>query len=171
MCVLGENPRCLLRGLRCLLCETWSPIAVLVVWNACASQCYVEHVLDQCFGNMLWSVSLIHISDLWNHSLLPLLVGFNENVIADLGNYDRIIMNNPTNSLSYVDKLCPLVRAGGCLHLYCMVPKDGTLDVMDNFGSEFECMRVREVHPYSSTTSLMVFDIQRVISNVRSGNQ
>ena len=94
-----------------------------------------------------------------------------ENVIADLGNFDRIIMNNPTNSLFYVDKLGPLVRLGGCIHLYCMVPKDGSLDVMDNFDSEFECKRVREVHPYSATTSLMVFDIKRVISNVQSRNQ
>ena len=94
-----------------------------------------------------------------------------ENVVVDLGSYDRIIMNNPTNSLSYVDKLDSLVKPGGCIHLYCMVPKDGSLDVMDNFNSEFECTRTREVHPYSSTTSLMVFDIKRVISNVQSGNQ
>jgi tRNA (guanine37-N1)-methyltransferase len=94
-----------------------------------------------------------------------------EDTVADLDKYDRIIMNNPTKSLSYVDLLSPLVRPGGYIHLYCMAPKDGSLDVMENFGSEFECTRTREVHPYSPSTSLMVFDIKKVISNVQSGNQ
>ena len=94
-----------------------------------------------------------------------------EDTVADLDKYDRIIMNNPTKSLSYVNLLSPLVRSGGYIHLYCMAPKDGSLDVMENFGSEFEYTRTREVHPYSPSTSLMVFDIKKVISNVQSGNQ
>jgi len=94
-----------------------------------------------------------------------------EDVVAGLDSYDRIIMNNPTKSLSYVNLLSPLVRSGGYIHLYCMAPKNGSLNVMDNFDAEFECTRTREVHPYSPTTSLMVFDVRRVISNVQSGNQ
>ena len=94
-----------------------------------------------------------------------------EDVVAGLDNYDRIIMNNPTKSLSYVNLLSPLVRPGGYIHLYCMAPKDGSFNVMENFDAEFECTRTREVHPYSPTTSLMVFDLKRAISNVQSGNQ
>ena len=92
-------------------------------------------------------------------------------MVAGLDNYDRIIMNNPTKSLSYVNLLSPLVRPGGYIHLYCMAPKDGSFNVMENFDAEFECTRTREVHPYSRTTSLMVFDLKRAISNVQSGNQ
>ena len=94
-----------------------------------------------------------------------------EDVVAGLDNYDRIVMNNPTKSLSYVNLLSPLVRIGGYIHLYCMAPKDGSFNVMENFDAEFECTRTREVHPYSPTTSLMVFDVKRAISNVQSGNQ
>jgi len=94
-----------------------------------------------------------------------------EDAIISLGKYDRIIMNNPTKSLSYVGILSPLVRPGGCIHLYCMAPKDGSLNVMSSFDSGFECTGTREVHPYSPDTSLMVFDIRRAISNVQDRNQ
>ena len=94
-----------------------------------------------------------------------------EDVVEDLDNYDRIIMNNPTRSISYVNMLGPLVKPGGCIHLYYIAPKDGSFEPMTHFGPEFECARTREVHPYSPASSLMVFDIERAISNVQNRNQ
>ena len=75
--------------------------------------------------------------------------------------YDRIIMNNPTKSLDYVQLLVPFLKTGGTMHLYCILPKDQSIDVMSFFGSGFECTLMREVHPYSPTTSMMVFDVKK----------
>ena len=85
-----------------------------------------------------------------------------EDVIDNLRKYDRIIMNNPTKSLDYVHLLIPFLEIGGTMHLYCILPKDQSIDVMSFFGSGFECTLMREVHPYSPTTAMMVYDIRKV---------
>ena len=47
-----------------------------------------------------------------------------EDVIQDLGVYDRIIMNNPTNPLPYLEDLSSLLKPNGFIHLYKIVEKD-----------------------------------------------
>jgi len=84
-----------------------------------------------------------------------------EDVVDNLSEYDRIIMNNPTKSLDYIKLILPFLKTGGTIHLYCILPKNQSNDVMFLFGSGFECTMRREVHPYSPTTSMMVFDVKK----------
>ncbi len=84
-----------------------------------------------------------------------------EDTLENLNAYDRIIMNNPTKSLDYVNLLTPLVRRGGVIHFYCILPRDQTDVLLSTFGPEFELTFMREVHPYSPTTSMMVFDMKK----------
>ncbi len=94
-----------------------------------------------------------------------------EDIVSDLPTYDRILMNNPTNSLPYLESLSHKVKSGGVIHLYNIIDKAEKFEIQDFLGSEFECSFEREVHPYSPQSSLKVFDILKSFSTVQSTNQ
>ena len=75
--------------------------------------------------------------------------------------FDRIVMNNPTNSISYLNKAMDLIKDGGTIHLYHIALKNNSFDVTDHLDLGFKCMLKREVHAYSPSSSLFVFDIRK----------
>ena len=75
--------------------------------------------------------------------------------------FDRIILNNPTNCLPFLDKAMTLVVEMGMIHFYIICPKDGSFQLSKHLAEEFECIAKREVHAYSPSSSLFVFDIRR----------
>ncbi len=75
--------------------------------------------------------------------------------------FDRIIMNNPTNSLIYLDKAMNLVAEEGVIHLYLIAPKEDSFAISDHLRFGYECTGKKEVHAYSPSSSLFVFDIKR----------
>ena len=78
-----------------------------------------------------------------------------------LQKFDRIILNNPTNCLPYLDKAMKLVVKMGMIHFYCICPKDDSFQLSEYLAEDFECIAKREVHAYSPSSSLYVFDIRR----------
>ncbi len=86
-----------------------------------------------------------------------------ESAVNSLGTFDRIIMNHPTQSLKYLDYLLPLLREEGVIHLYTMADKSNILEKESFFKSKFKEVRHRIVHPYSSSISLVVFDMFRQV--------
>jgi len=94
-----------------------------------------------------------------------------ENIVSDLPDYDRIVMNNPTNSLPYLEPLSHKLNYDGVIHLYNIIDKSEKFEIQDFLDSEYECVFEREVHPYSPQSSLKVFDIRKSFSNVQSTNQ
>jgi len=94
-----------------------------------------------------------------------------EDINFNSKSFDRIIMNNPTNPLSYLDKLSKLVKPGGWIHLYFIDSKDEDLDILNYLNEEFRCDSIRKVHPYSPSSTLKVFDITRRKDNVQNTNQ
>ena len=75
--------------------------------------------------------------------------------------FDRIIMNNPTNCVPFLDKALDLIAKKGTIHFYHISPKDGSFSIADNITLDFECVDEREVHAYSPSSSLFVYDIRR----------
>jgi len=75
--------------------------------------------------------------------------------------FDRIILNNPTNCLPFLDKAMKLVVKMGMIHFYSICPKDDSFQISRYLTEEFECIAKREVHAYSPSSSLFVFDIRR----------
>ena len=75
--------------------------------------------------------------------------------------FDRIILNNPTNCLPFLDKAMKLVAKMGMIHFYCICPKDDSFQLSEYLAEDFECIAKREVHAYSPSSSLFVFDIRR----------
>ena len=75
--------------------------------------------------------------------------------------FDRIIMNNPTNCLPFLEKALDLTADKGIIHFYNISPKDGSFSIKDHINSNYECIAKREVHAYSPSSSLFVFDIRR----------
>ena len=75
--------------------------------------------------------------------------------------FDRIIMNNPTNCVPFLDKALDLIAKNGTIHFYNISPKDGSFSITDYITLDFECVGEREVHAYSPSSSLFVFDIRR----------
>ena len=75
--------------------------------------------------------------------------------------FDRIILNNPTNCLPFLDKAMNLVVEKGMIHFYSICPKDGSFPLSEHLAIGFECVAKREVHAYSPSSSLFVFDIRR----------
>ena len=94
-----------------------------------------------------------------------------EDILEDLPFFDRIIMNNPTTSLPYLQELSNKLKPEGIIHLYKIVEKDEFFNVQDYLGLGFICVFERQVHPYSPQSSLMVFDISKSDSNVQKTNQ
>ena len=77
----------------------------------------------------------------------------------DKNKFDRIVMNNPTNSIPHLKKAMNLVSDGGSIHLYHIASKNNSFDISDYLDLEFKCTLKREVHAYSPSSSLFVFDI------------
>ena len=75
--------------------------------------------------------------------------------------FDRIILNNPTNCLPFLDKAMALVVEKGMIHFYSICQKDGSFPLSEYLAEGFECLAKREVHAYSPSSSLFVFDIRR----------
>ncbi len=75
--------------------------------------------------------------------------------------FDRIIMNNPTNCLPFLEKALTLIVKNGTIHFYNICPKDETFSIMNYINSDYECIGKREVHAYSPSSSLFAFDIRR----------
>ena len=94
-----------------------------------------------------------------------------EDILPDLPFYDRIIMNHPTNSLTYLQDLSQKLNSGGLIHLYKIVEDDEYFNVKEYLDSEYTCVFERQVHPYSAHSSLMVFDISKSESTVQKTNQ
>ena len=77
----------------------------------------------------------------------------------DKNKFDRIVMNNPTNSIPHLKKAMNLVSDGGSIHLYHIASKNNSFDISEYLDTEFKCTLKREVHAYSPSSSLFVFDI------------
>ena len=75
--------------------------------------------------------------------------------------FDRIIMNNPINCLPFLPKAMSLVSEMGVIHFYSIGPKDESFQLSRHLTEEFKCSAKREVHAYSPSSSLFVFDIRR----------
>ncbi|MBJ35703.1 MAG: hypothetical protein CMB62_03780 [Euryarchaeota archaeon] len=75
--------------------------------------------------------------------------------------FDRIIMNNPTNCLHYLEKALNLVAKNGTIHFYNICPKDETFSITNHINSDYECIGKNIVHAYSPSSSLFAFDIRR----------
>ena len=78
-----------------------------------------------------------------------------------LQKFDRIILNNPTNCLPFLDRAMALVVENGMIHFYSICPKDGSFSLSEHLAEGFECIAKKEVHAYSPSSSLFVFDIRR----------
>ena len=77
----------------------------------------------------------------------------------DKNKFDRIVMNNPTNSIPHLKKAMNLVSDGGSIHLYHIASKNNSFDISEYLDTGFKCTLKREVHAYSPSSSLFVFDI------------
>ena len=75
--------------------------------------------------------------------------------------FDRIISNNPTNCLPFLERAMALVVENGMIHFYSICPKDGSFSLSEHLAEGFECIAKKEVHAYSPSSSLFVFDIRR----------
>ena len=75
--------------------------------------------------------------------------------------FDRIIMNNPTNSLPFLNMAMDLVTKKGVIHMYLISPKDSPFNISNHLNSGYNCTSKKEVHAYSPSSSLFVFDIGR----------
>ncbi len=94
-----------------------------------------------------------------------------EEILPKLNSYDRIIMNSPTTSLDYLQLIAEKLRIGGVIHLYCIIEKEEDFKINSYLNSDFNCVFERVVHPYSPTSSLVVFDIVKAGINVQETNQ
>jgi|TARA_B110000263_G_scaffold224123_1_gene214303 tRNA (guanine37-N1)-methyltransferase len=152
-----------------------------------------EHILDAFAGASPFSVGLAKKgckltsvdsnpeAEKWSHENFELngirnesyrfITSKIEDIIQDLDIYDRIIMNNPTNPLPYLEGLSSLLKQNGFIHLYKIVEKDAEFKIENHLKSDFKCVSKRVVHPYSPQSSMMAFDITRAVSNVRNTNQ
>ena len=75
--------------------------------------------------------------------------------------FDRIVMNNPTNSLPFLNMAMDLVTKKGVIHMYLISPKDSSFEISYHLSSGYNCTSKKEVHAYSPSSSLFVFDIGR----------
>ena len=152
-----------------------------------------EHVLDAFAGASPFAVSLASKgckitavdwnpeSEKWSHKNFELnnIPALNyeffcskiEDILPNLSLYDRIIMNNPTNSLPYLKDLSTKLKPEGVIHLYKIIDDNEDFNIRDYLDLSYKCILERVIHPYSPMSSLMVFDIIKSVSNVQTTNQ
>ncbi len=94
-----------------------------------------------------------------------------EQILPKLNLYDRIIMNSPTTSLSYLSRISKKLKVGGVIHLYALVENEGDFKIENHLSPNFNCVFQRVVHPYSPSSGLVVFDIVKAGNNVQETNQ
>jgi tRNA (guanine37-N1)-methyltransferase len=82
------------------------------------------------------------------------------------GPYDRVVMNLPHSSLDFFDTALSVVESG-MIHLYRIVEEGGMMNdvqkliaVASDLGREMSITGTREVHNFSPSQSMMVFDIK-----------
>ena len=90
-----------------------------------------------------------------------------EQILPELKLYDRIIMNSPTTSLNFLPSLSNKLKTGGVMHLYNITENKVDFKIENYLSSNFKCIGERVVHPYSPSSSLVVFDIVKAEENVR----
>lgn len=76
--------------------------------------------------------------------------------------FDRIIMNSPTNSLEYIGKAIEILKDGGKIHLYVLLPKDieSPNDVFpSSLATSIKIEKFEEVLEYSPARSIYRLDI------------
>jgi tRNA (guanine37-N1)-methyltransferase len=78
--------------------------------------------------------------------------------------FDRIIMNNPTGALSFVDVACRLLKRRGILHIYKLVEREERLEEvverrLKDEGCEVLEMNVKKVREYSPDQVIVVADV------------
>ena len=54
-----------------------------------------------------------------------------------------------------------LVTKEGVIHMYLISPKDSSFEISNHLNSGYNCTSKKEVHAYSPSSSLFVFDIGR----------
>ncbi len=89
-------------------------------------------------------------------------LGDADQLLSELPKASRIIMNLPHTALEFLDKALTKVMLGGTIHLYA-IAETSEVDkiekkIMDS-GFGILISQIREVHTYSPTQSLFVFDI------------
>ena len=75
--------------------------------------------------------------------------------------FDRIILNNPTNCLPFLDKAMALVVEKGIIHFYSICQKDGSFPLSEHLAEGSNVYFERKfthtlLHPH-----FFVFDIRR----------
>ncbi|MBN1538831.1 MAG: class I SAM-dependent methyltransferase family protein [Candidatus Thermoplasmatota archaeon] len=93
-------------------------------------------------------------------------LGDARDISAVLGPFDRIIMNLPHNSMDFLDVALSSMDSG-YIHLYRVLENDLIMDEVRNMMSisnglnrRMEITMMRDVHNYSPTRSMFVFDIR-----------
>ncbi len=94
------------------------------------------------------------------------LLGDAGEIVPTLDGFDRVIMNLPHSALDYLGPALNVARDGGWVHLYCMIEgssyKEGLarlMSVLNASGRAWRIETAKEVHQYSPTQHMMVFDI------------
>ncbi|MGB9784432.1 MAG: class I SAM-dependent methyltransferase [Fervidicoccaceae archaeon] len=76
--------------------------------------------------------------------------------------FDRVIMNSPTNSFNYLGKAIEILKTGGFVHLYILLPKgieEITHILPSTFLSMAKIVNIEEVLEYSPSKSIYRIDI------------
>jgi len=140
-----------------------SPFAVSLASKGCNVT-----AVDSNPNSEKWSHENFELNNVLEYSFICSKI---EDILPRLSLYDRIIMNNPTNSLPYLEMLSNKLKPNGIIHFYKIMEDEEDFNVKDYLGLNFECIFERIVHPYSSQSSLMVFDIVKSVSTVQKTNQ
>jgi tRNA (guanine37-N1)-methyltransferase len=93
-------------------------------------------------------------------------LGDSSEVASTLIPFDRIVMNLPHSSMDYLSYALLLLEQGN-IHLYRMVEEGGfmkevarIMEIANYEGKDVNILGTREVHNYSPSQSMMVFDIK-----------
>jgi len=79
--------------------------------------------------------------------------------------FDRIIMNSPTNSINYIEKIGEVARKGSTVHLYVLQNKqsrDAEAAISSKVGHLFKIEEATEVLEHSPSKSIFRYDLVRI---------
>jgi tRNA (guanine37-N1)-methyltransferase len=136
------------------------PFALTVARHSSAVEVVGIDLNPDCIRFFNNNISLNSVQD-----RVSSVLGDARDVAPTLGPLDRVIMNLPHSSMDYLGPALECIGEGA-IHLYRMTEGSSMRDelrsiddILKGYGREYKISMVKEVHQYSPTSHMMVFDI------------
>jgi tRNA (guanine37-N1)-methyltransferase len=136
------------------------PFALTVARHSEANEIVGIDLNPDCIRYFNTNISINSVEDRVNA-----ILGDARDIAPTLGSFDRIIMNLPHSSLDFLESALQCIHEG-TIHMYSITEGSSIMEeisridsILKRSGRDHSISFIKEVHQYSPTSHMMVFDL------------